>query len=80
MSFIKVSVCPKCGAPIWNPATSNSSLPPPTLYSCTCEQATALALKVQDLEKKVAALESEIKGLKQPKESKNPRNRELLKD
>lgn len=36
MSYIQVSICPKCGAPLYVESPWVSILPPPTIRSCSC--------------------------------------------
>jgi hypothetical protein len=69
MSFIKVSVCPRCGAPIWIPEFNPfHSVPPPTIYSCECSAAmkeqsseiVELKKKIEELEKKLPTIAGRI--------------------
>lgn len=36
MSFVKISVCPQCGAPIYVPGVWHGIVPPTPTYSCFC--------------------------------------------
>lgn len=36
MSYTQVSVCPKCGSPIYIPSVWGGITPPPTTHSCNC--------------------------------------------
>ena len=40
MSQVQVSVCPQCGAPIYNESPWFSITPPPPIYTCMCNAAS----------------------------------------
>ena len=53
MKYIQVSVCPKCGAPLYVESPWRDCLPPPTIRSCQCfRDALQQTIATIDLAKK----------------------------